>query len=40
MNNKNWMHYLAIYTIGLIIGAGSAMVIFHKILLQSEAILK
>lgn len=40
MNSRTWIYSLASYSIGLIVGAGTALVIFNKILLQSEAILK
>lgn len=40
MSRFSWIHNLVSYSIGLLVGAGAVMVIFHKVLLQSEAILK
>lgn len=40
MNKHLWLYCAVSYTIGLIIGAGSVMVICEKVLLHSEAILK
>lgn len=40
MNKHLWIYCAVSYTIGLIVGAGAVMVISHKVLLHSEAILK